>query len=163
MAKKIKLDFTDVSDGFTKVNKIGTYLFKIAKVEAKRGATSGKPYLTWELEVLQGEFKGAKMWYNTSLQKQSLFSLRDLLTAAGITVPKSVVSIDLDTVIGKVVSGKVIQETYKGEEKFTVKEVFKANMKSVKDDDDLMDLAGLEEELDDEDDEIDLEGIDLDE
>jgi hypothetical protein len=165
MGKKIKLDFSNVKDGFTKVNKPGTYTVKITKVEAKKGKNSGKPYLNWELQILEGEFKDSKLWYKTSLQPQALFNLRDFLTAAGIDVPKKVVSIDLDSVIGRVVAAKVKEEEYKGEVKYNVNEVVEASANKAKTDDELLDMAADLADEDDDliDDEIDLDGIDLDE
>lgn len=122
MARKIKVNFTDVSDGFVNVSKPGNYPVKLVKVEPKKGQT-GKPYLNWEAEIISGEFKSAKLWYTTSLQPQALFNLRNLLVAAGLDVPKKTVSIDLDSVIGRIVEFKVIMDEYKGEMKPKVKSV----------------------------------------
>ena len=158
MGKMISLDFSGVEDGFKNVEKPGKYNVKITKVEAKKGKDSGKPYLNWELQVLDGEYKGARLWYITSLSPQALFNLRNLLTAAGIEVPKSMVKIDLDSVIGRIVTAKVIMETYNGEERPKVKEVIAAQAITANDDfDDELDT----DTVDMDEDEIDLDGLDL--
>lgn len=157
MGRMINLDFTGVQDGFKNVDKPGYYTVKINKVEAKK-SQSGNPYLNWETTITEGEFKGCKLWYITSLQPQSLFSLRNLLIAAGLEVPKSVVKIDLDLVIGRVVEAKVIMEEYNGENRAKVKEVRPVGKS-------LGSSVGLDEPTltadDFGDDDIDLDGLDL--
>lgn len=159
---KLKLDFTNVNDNgdFKKVDKPGTYNVKISKVEAKK-SQAGKPYLNWEFTVIDEEFKGSKLWFVTSLQPQALFNLRNLLVAAGLDVPKSVVSIDLDTVIGRIVAVKVEMETYNGEQRARVKSIIKAKDSNSG----IMDLTDVPDEAFDEEEEdignIDLEGLDL--
>lgn len=155
MARKIKVDFKDVSDGFINITKPGNYPAKLVKVEPKKSGEN-KPYLNWELEVISGNSKGAKLWYVTSLQPQALFNLRNLLIAAGLDVPKKVISIDLDAVIGRVVEAKVVMEEYNGEERPKIKSLQAiADLEDDEDEDD-------DYEDDSDDSEDDLEEFDID-
>src|SRR5690554_3919167 len=79
------VDFTGVESGGRRVPP-GEYVVVVEKVEQAESKKSGKPYLSWELRIVEGDFKGSKLFHNTSLQKQSLWSLRMMLEALGIEV-----------------------------------------------------------------------------
>ena len=155
MSRMINLDFTGVQDGFKNVTKAGTYNVKIDKVEAKKSQT-GNPYLNWETSIIDGEFKGCKLWHVTSLQPQALFNLRNLLVAAGLDVPKSVVKIDLDSVLGRIVAAKVVMEEYQGEQRPKIKEIKSASVNETIDEA-IDNTFGDDIDVND----IDLDGLDL--
>lgn len=120
MAKKLKVDFSGVSDGGGGFRiPAGDYVVKVKKVEQKIGESSGKPYLNWELEVISGGDKSAKgkvLYHTTSLQPQALFNLRNVLVALGIDIPKKSLEIGLDKLKGKIMGVTVEDDEYRGED-----------------------------------------------
>ena len=110
---KFKADFTNVSEGGGFLPE-GEYVCKITKAELKQGA-KGK-YINWELTVGIGEQKGSKTYYITSLSIKALFKLREFMIACGLEVPKTVMDIDTDLIVGRVVGAKVVAGTYVNKE-----------------------------------------------
>ncbi len=155
---KIKVDFTNTTDGFNAVDKAGTYPVKVLSYEMKK-SSAGKPYIKWEMEVTTGEFKGSKLWNNTSLQPQALFGLRDFLIACGLEVPKKTIKLDLDAVIGKKVAAIVKMKEYNGEDRPDVSG-FK-QLKTAKASDDDLDIEDVEDADDEDEEEIDLDDLEL--
>lgn len=119
---KFNVDMTNVEDGFTLVPE-GDYVCKVAKITVEDG-TKAK-YLKWELLIGLGEFKGQKLYNNTSLAPQALFALRNSMIACGIEVPKSTVQVDTDKLIGKVVGVSVIHKKVDGKDRANVSEIYK--------------------------------------
>lgn len=97
---KIKLDFTDVSDGFTLVPE-GDYVGKVKSITLEDGKKA--KMLVWTLVIGIGPEKGKTVRHNTSLSPAALFRLRDTIIACGCECPKSVVTINTDNYIGKVI------------------------------------------------------------
>lgn len=110
---KFKADFSNVSEGGGRLP-AGDYVCKITKAELKDGA-KGK-YISWELTVGVGSEKGQKTYHNTSLTVKALFKLRDFMVACGIPVPKSIVDVDTDVIVGKIVGITVTDSTYTNKE-----------------------------------------------
>jgi hypothetical protein len=106
---RFKADFTNVSDSGGGLP-VGNYICKITKAELKDGE-KGK-YIKWELTVGVGDQKGQKIYHNTSLTVKALFKLRDFMSACGLKVPKSMVDVDTDEIVGKIVGISVIAGTY---------------------------------------------------
>lgn len=119
---QIKVDMTNVEDGFPLLPE-GDYICKVAKITVEDGEKA--KYLKWELVVGLGQFKGQKIWNNTSLAPQALFRLRDTIQACGVDVPKSVMSIDTDKFVGKIVGITVAHGTYKGKAKAEVGDLWR--------------------------------------
>ena len=107
---KFKADFTNVGDGFTLVPE-GDYICKVAKITVEQG-DKGK-YLKWELVIGLGEYKGQKLFHNTSLLPQALFNLRNTILALGVNVPKSAFTVDTESYIGKILGCTVTHREYK--------------------------------------------------
>lgn len=107
---KFKADFTNVSEGGGRLP-AGEYICKVTKAELKDGA-KGK-YINWELTVGTGPEKGGKIYHITSLTIKALFKLREFMIACGLDVPKKVVDIDTEKIIGRIVGISVIDDTYK--------------------------------------------------
>lgn len=105
---KFKADFTNVSEGGSLA--AGEYVCKVTKAELKEGQ-KGK-YIKWELTVGTGPAKGSKTYMNTSLTVKALFKLREFMLACGLDVPKQVVDIDTDKIVGRIVGIKVVDSTY---------------------------------------------------
>jgi hypothetical protein len=115
---KFQADFTNVSEGGGRLP-AGEYVCKVTKCEVTQGEKAKN--LKWTLTVGLGDHKGDTMMFNTSLSVKALFKLREFMIACGQDVPKAVVAVDTDKLLGSVVGIKVVDTTYKdkttGEEK----------------------------------------------
>jgi hypothetical protein len=92
----------------------GVYHALLRDVDTTREGPKG-PYWSWEFEVIDDEFKGRRLWNNTSLSKEAAFKMNEAFTAFGVTSDT-----DTDDLIGQVVklqvSTRTIQEgSRKGE------------------------------------------------
>ena len=116
MGKTVSVDFTGVETGGGKPRiPEGDYGLKITKVDLKKGKESGEPYLAIGLQPIKGNPKGVKkvsIPHTCSLQKTSLWNLRNLMEACGKTVPSKAVKIDIDKMIGWQCAGTVIDDEY---------------------------------------------------
>jgi len=157
MAKKsnvVNVDFTGVSEGGGFRIKPGDYAVKVKKVEHKI-SDKDKPYFNWELEVLNGDAKGKKLFHTTSLQPQALFNLRNTLLACKMNVPKSKMSVDIKKLVGAIMGVTVDDDEYKGKVKSSVVDVFPISIKKGKM---IKESLGETDEFDQNED--DLEGLD---
>lgn len=90
---RVTVDFSDVQE-FEPMGK-GEYLVVVDKVEYREAQTEDKyDYLNWELSVSDGEFKGRKLWFITSLSPKALFRMKDIFENLGL--PSDEVEIDYD-------------------------------------------------------------------
>ena len=119
---------------------------------------AGKDKITWELVGLNGAIKDKKIFYDTSLQEQALFKLRNLLLSCKVEVPKSKMSISLDKMRGLVFGVIIDDDEYKGKIKSIIIDTFPVTVKK----DGKMIKEDISDETDeyDEDDEDDIEDID---
>lgn len=133
MAKKsaskgrvISVDWTDVEvGGGASLVDEGNYEVKVMEVEKKTGSDSGEDYLAWQFEILSPEeFKGNTLYYNTSLQKKSLWNLRGLLEVLGIEIPEGEGDLDLDELIDRTAGCEVQHEKYNGKDKNSIVDFF---------------------------------------
>lgn len=116
--KLIKVDFTGVeAGGGGRVLPEGPIQLELKEIEEKEGEESGKPYLEFALEVVDGEYEGTKVWDNMSLQSQALWKLRGFMEAGGHATEDGPMQIDPDDLIGTVVMGDIIHEDYRGKTK----------------------------------------------
>ena len=117
----IKVDFTGVSaEGGGRLLPEDVYSFEVMDITEEEGADSGQPYLQFEMQVVDGDFKGTKAWDNFSLQPQALWKLRGFLEAAGQETVEGPMSLDPDDMIGLIVTGEVFHEEYKGKTKHRI-------------------------------------------
>lgn len=84
------------------------YEFEIKKVEQKVGQSSGKPYLNIELECLDEDYSGRRVFDRCSLGENSLWRLKQFAEAAGVDIEEE---FDTDDFIGETVSAIVEIET----------------------------------------------------
>ncbi len=128
MAKKSKkgnvvsIDFTGVEAGGVLIDE-GKYEVEVTEVKQEE-SKEGNPYLSWEFKVISEEGKGSKLWHNTSLQQQSLWSLRGLLEALGVEVPEEEMDLDLDDLVGRTIGAEVTHEEYNGKNKARISDFF---------------------------------------
>lgn len=113
MAKKIRLDFSKVEErsGFnTKEIPEGVHEMKVVAVDV--GAAKDKTdMLTYHLVPTDPRYKTRRFPYYCKIQENQMFKIRDLLVAAGIKVPKSVLNLDPEQPIGKLVAAEVSDES----------------------------------------------------
>lgn len=163
----LNVDFSNTDEGGSRLP-AGEYIVKVTKAEVKDG--ENHPYINWSLEVVSGEFKGKKLYHNTTLAPHALFNLRNFLTALGVKVPKGKLSLKLKEYIGLVLGVYVEEGEYKKDgrkkKKTEVVEMFaveKEGKKWVKVVDDEDEDEEDEDEDDDSDDDEDEEDEDEDE
>lgn len=153
MAKKIRLDFSKVEErsGWnTKEIPEGVHEFKIVGVNVGE-AKDGTDMLTYALIPTNAKYKTRRFPYYCKLQQNQLFKIRDLLVAAGISVPKKVTSIDPEAPVGSIVAAEVSDEVGQYAGRSSIDGIYD---RSIIDDEDQVD-DGDEEEVEDESDEAD--------
>jgi len=97
----------------------GDYALKCTKVETKKSKEEQNPYLLFHLKLIKGPKKGVgkTIPHSCSLQKQSLWNLRNLLESMGVQVPSKLIKIPLDKLVGKTCAGTVVDDEYNDREK----------------------------------------------
>jgi AAA ATPase containing von Willebrand factor type A (vWA) domain len=116
MAKKIRLDFskTEERSGWnTRHIPEGLHKMKVDSFQETE-AQDGTAMLVFALVPADSKFKSRRFPYYCKLQQNQLWKLRDLLVAAGQTVPKKAVSIDPSVIVGKYIAAEVEDDTYQG-------------------------------------------------
>jgi hypothetical protein len=123
----INVDFTGVTTGGGRVHiPEGDYGVKLASIKNKKGTDSGKTYLEAQFTTNQGEKKGLnkKLYHNFSLQKQSLWNLRNFLESCGKTVPSKAVKLNVSNLVGLECACTVVDEDYQGKPKSVISAFF---------------------------------------
>ncbi len=113
MGKKITLDFSKVEErsGWnSKEMPEGLHEFKVELVDLK-DANDGTAMWTYGLRPTNPKYKTRLFPYYCKHQQNQLFKLRDLFTAAGITVPKKRTGLDPDAPVGKIIAAEVSDAT----------------------------------------------------
>ena len=162
MANEVRaraLDFTNVRE-VSGINPIrmdeGDYLATVKAVTEKESKKSGLPM--WEFVIGLNDRQSATYGYYCVLDGQQLWKVRNLLIAAGISVPKKRVKVDPNKVVGRTVAITLEDDEYEGKEKSTIAAVFSAEeLEPVKES-----PAEEEEEVKDDEgsDDIDLDDLD---
>jgi hypothetical protein len=119
VAKKIRIDASDVSKEIRKSGgrvhvPEGEYLVKIHNHEVNKTKNESGKYIRWECIITKPEkYKGKTLRGITSLKKDALWSLRNLIHAAkGTNIAGKVVDFDPETIYGKVVGAAVSDNVY---------------------------------------------------
>jgi hypothetical protein len=116
--KKIKIDATDVDSDIRKRSKTkripeGEYVAKVHNVELLKTKDGSGRYLRWGFIITEGPHKGVTVWGNTSLKKDALWSLRNLIHAAtGKNIAGKVATFDPESLIGRKVGISVTDNEY---------------------------------------------------
>jgi len=116
MVKKIRLDFSKVEErsGWnTKHISEGLHRMKIESVQETE-AQDGVAMLIYALVPTESKLKTRRFPFYCKLQQNQLWKIRDLLVAAGETVPKKATQIDPSKVVGKCIAAEVEDDTYQG-------------------------------------------------
>lgn len=152
----IEVDFTGVEAG-GRVTPEGEYVVEVLGVERKM-SEADKPYLAWTLKVVgDPNHEGNRLYYNTSLQKQALWNLRQFLEAMGIETQGGAMQLDLKSYVGLQLGVEVDIEEYKGKDKSRVVDVFALNDDEDEDEDDDEEAEDEEASTNEEDEEEDEE------
>lgn len=150
MGKKINVDLTGV-ESFQRASE-GEHTAKIVSAEVKQ-SQGGNDMVVVCFEVTKGEDKGARVYENYPLIDTALWKLKGLLQAIGMKADGKV-QIDLDKLVGKVVTIVVKHEEYEGKVRAKIDEVRKFSTASASDDEDDEDEDDdSDDEAEDEDDE----------
>lgn len=109
----------DVTSDFEPLDP-GSYEFEVRKVEEKKGKNSGKPYLNIELECLDEDYAGRRVFDIISLGEACLWRLKQFAEAADISIDTE---FDTDDFEGETVTAVVeIEENEEYGERNRVRE-----------------------------------------
>ena len=156
-SKKMRIDFSGVPEERRQRGRHippGEYVGKITswKKKYKDDDKSNVPYLQWVIQVAEGKYKGTPLYENTSLKKDALFNLRNLIYAATDgkkNVAGRTVDFDPDAIVGKKIGVIVEDNEYNNQIRSQIADV--RPMSEMEDDDE--DEEGEAEEDEDEDEE----------
>lgn len=132
----IALDFTNVKDGGGSFNKKrqpeGDYKAKIVKVEDAPAKSDG--VMQWLFTIEAGD--GGKYPYYCKHVENQLWKIRNLFTAAGISIPKKRVNVDPNKVVGKIIGVTLEDDEYEGKLQSNIAATFPASELEGDDDED---------------------------
>lgn len=124
MATKKILDFSNVKEqgNFNPRNvPEGDYLAKVTAVDEGESKSGTDQWIfTFEVEGV----RSGKYPYYCGLVENQLWKIRNLFTAAGITVPKKKVGVDPNKLVGKVVGVELVDDEYEGRMKSVINAIF---------------------------------------
>lgn len=152
MAKKIRLDFskTEERSGWnTKHITEGLHKMKVESVQETE-AQDGTAMLVYALVPADPRLKTRRFPFYCKLQQNQLWKLRDLLVAAGISVPKKAQMIDPNGPVGKYIAAEVEDDTYQGNIRSSVNGTYGLDILDEDGDDTSADDEADEEEYEDE-------------
>lgn len=110
------VDFTNVKEGSVYNNKrieAGDYLAKITQVvdsEVKSGNNKGTPQFEFAIKVM--DHPSSVLPYRCALTENQLWKLRNILIAAGKSVPKRRTKVDPNAIVGKLIGISVEDDEY---------------------------------------------------
>lgn len=151
VAKKIRIDFSKVEErsGWnTAKMPEGLHEFKIVDVVDQESSQDGTDMYVFSLQPTAAKYKTRNFPFYCKLQPNQYWKLRDLLTAAGINVPKKVNMIDPNKAIGKKVACEIVDASGQYEGRSEINGVFSI---------DVLDDTAPSEDVDDSDDEEEYE------
>ncbi|MFA5526388.1 MAG: DUF669 domain-containing protein [Acholeplasmataceae bacterium] len=121
---KMKLNLGDVSTSPQPIGP-GYFTVEVSTCEPKLGKQKGTPYLSWELTVVEEQYAGRKLFFNTGLTERSVWTLKRALEALGFE-RDSIESdeLDVEEVVSSVIGMQAIAEVelreYNGTERDNV-------------------------------------------
>lgn len=116
---KAKFDFSNVSDGFELMPKgeYSCFLFDVYHKETR----NGDDMYVLVLKVAEGEYKGRQLFYNLPVMPSTMWKIKETLEILGYEVPKSVVEVDFDDLLGRKCIAVVGHREWQGETREDVK------------------------------------------
>ena len=174
MGKKLKIDAREVDKEIRRGGRgvrvpEGEYKVKINNSEVRKTNDGSGRYIRWECIIVEPKkYKGKRLFGNTSLKKDALWSLRNLIHAATKkNIAGKVAEFDPDSLIGKVVGASVSDNEYQDKndntritsqiDSFFPKDEVNASDDDDEDEDDDEDLDEEDEEEDEDEEEEDEE------
>lgn len=151
MAKKIRLDFSKTekrSEWNTRQIPEGIYRAKIETL-IQTEAQDGTAMLVYGFMPLDKPYITRRFPFYCKLQQNQLWKLRDLLIAAGESVPQKAVQIDPAKIVGKIVAIEIVDDNYQGNLRSTVSAVYAASVLEDVSEDETEDVSEDETEDDD--------------
>lgn len=109
------VDFSGVESGGRAVPE-DTYLVEATSIEEKE-SSEGNAYLAWKWEIVEGPYKGATIYDNTSLKPTALWRLKGLLECLGIDVSNGKMALNFKEYLGKPIMADIANEKYQGKDK----------------------------------------------
>ena len=94
-----KYDFSNTEDGFERIPEgiYPAYVF-----DAESGTTgNGDPKTVLTLKISDGEHKGRQLWMHLTEKANTMWKIKQTLENLGMEIPKKVVEIDWDEVLGR--------------------------------------------------------------
>src|SRR5690606_18206436 len=135
-ASSQNIDFSNVKDGgnFNKKRiPAGDYLATITKIEDAEAKDGIFQYL---ISIKINKHTSSVLPYYCKLQENQLWKLRNILIAAGLTVPKRKVKVDPNRLVGKIIGVTVEDAEYEGKDQSEIAGVFPAaELSDISDDD----------------------------
>jgi len=120
------VDFSKVKDGGNFNRKripAGDYLATVTKIEDAEAKDGVFQYL---VSVKINKHPSSVLPYYCKLQENQLWKLRNLLIAAGLTVPKRKIKVDPNRLVNKQIGVTIEDDDYDGKEQSTIAGVFPA-------------------------------------
>lgn len=122
--KKTRIDFGDVEKDIRQRGRTvpeGTYIGKISAVKKDKKEGSAAPYFRWTIQIVSDDrgktkHKGVPVYHITSLKREALFNLRNLIYAASNgkkNVAGKAIDFDPQSLIGSKLGVIVEHEEYK--------------------------------------------------
>jgi hypothetical protein len=104
----------------------GDYIVKVADYEIRtKKDDNSRRYISWALDIVApSEFKGKRVYFITSLVKESLWNLRNFLEDMGVKVPARAVDVPLAKLKGRELGITVDDDEYEGKIKSKVVSTF---------------------------------------
>jgi hypothetical protein len=113
MAKILSVDFSGVeSSGRVRVPE-DDYRVRVDAVKQQE-SKAGNQMLVWDFEITKGKFAGKKLRDRTVLTKESLWKLKQVLEAMGVSVPSKKVALNITKYIGMELGVTVVDDEYEG-------------------------------------------------
>lgn len=126
MATAQNVDFSNVKDGGNYNRKripAGDYLATVTKIDDAEAKDGVFQYL---VSIKINKIPSSVLPYYCKLQENQLWKLRNLLIAAGLTVPKRRTKVDPNRVVGKLIGVTIEDDDYDGKEQSSIAAVFPA-------------------------------------
>ncbi len=108
MEIKLPKNLKDVEDSDFEPLDPGVYDFRVSKIEQKIGKNSGKPYLNIELECLDDDYLGRRVFDICSLGESSLWRLKAFAESCGVDIEDE---FDTDDFVGEECNATIDIET----------------------------------------------------
>jgi hypothetical protein len=124
---KISLDFSNVEDRRSGKKSVyvpeGDYLLEMRDYEIKEKKDGGSKYISWQAYVLSpSSLKGkGPIYHISSLKKENLWSIRNLLEDMGIKVPKKLVDVPLGKCLNRSFGATIEDDEYTNDDGKTTK------------------------------------------